>query len=98
VELSTPGSVRELENLIERAMIVCDGTTLAIDASWLVNSSTPLQANTSLRERERQAIVDALAQCRGKIYGADGAAARLGLKPTTLYGKIRKLGIQNDAR
>jgi formate hydrogenlyase transcriptional activator len=42
--------------------------------------------------------VDALAQCRGKIYGADGAAARLGLKPTTLYGKIRKLGIQNDAR
>jgi len=49
---------------------------------------------TSLRDREKRTILDALDQCSGKIYGVDGAAARLGLKPTTLYGKMRKHGIR----
>jgi len=47
-------------------------------------------ARPALAEVERQAITDALARCHGKIYGPDGAAACLGLKPTTLYGKMRK--------
>jgi formate hydrogenlyase transcriptional activator len=48
----------------------------------------------SLRDQEKQTILDALAHCDGRIYGVDGAAARLGLKPTTLYGKMRKHGIR----
>src|SRR5262249_25435507 len=92
-----PGNVRELENLLERAMIVGDGKVLEIDPSWLA-SPTPVAGPTSLRDHEVQVILDALKQARGKIYGNDGAAARLGLKPTTLYGKMRKLGIpRHDA-
>jgi formate hydrogenlyase transcriptional activator len=98
-----PGNVRELENLIERAMIVAEGNVLDVDSSWLTFSS-PLpvgegpgaKASVPLREQERQSILDALDHCAGKIYGADGAAARLGLKPTTLYGKMRKHGIHNS--
>jgi formate hydrogenlyase transcriptional activator len=91
-----PGNVRELENLIERAMIVAESSIIDIDPSWL----SPLPATEtrpagSLRDQERQAILDALDHCGAKIYGADGAAARLGLKPTTLYGKMKKLGIKN---
>ena len=50
----------------------------------------------TLRDQERHSILDALAHCGGKIYGADGAASRLGLKPTTLYGKMKKHGIRKD--
>ncbi|MBM3994299.1 MAG: sigma-54-dependent Fis family transcriptional regulator [Planctomycetes bacterium] len=101
-----PGNVRELENLIERAMIIADGNVLNIDASWLAVSSPRIpnadgQSTSTLRDQERQAIIDALDACAGKIYGPDGAAARLGVKPTTLYGKMKRLGIRspkNDAR
>lgn len=92
-----PGNVRELENLIERAMIVCDGKTLEIQSAWLVSAGivSPIpHANHHLMDVERGAIEDALRASRGRIYGPDGAAKRLGLKPTTLYGKMRKLGIQ----
>jgi formate hydrogenlyase transcriptional activator len=98
------GNVRELENLIERAMIVAEGNVLDIDANWLTAVGTvtiPAATPASLREQERQTILDALAHCGGKIYGPDGAAARLGLKPTTLYGKMRRHGIRkpkNDAQ
>jgi formate hydrogenlyase transcriptional activator len=84
-----PGNVRELENLIERALIVSRGDTLDIDPTWL--SSVPASPSAgSLAEIERHTILDALERCRGKIYGVDGAARLLGLKPTTLYGKMRK--------
>jgi formate hydrogenlyase transcriptional activator len=92
-----PGNVRELENLVERAMIVATGDTLEIDPSWL-RPAPPRGAAADgparLAELERRAILDALERCRGKIYGPGGAAAALGLKPTTLYGKMRKHGIQ----
>ncbi|HMF28001.1 MAG TPA: sigma 54-interacting transcriptional regulator, partial [Candidatus Cybelea sp.] len=90
-----PGNVRELENVIERAMIVAESTVLTIDPAWLSSSPLPTGAPTkmTLREQEKQAIVAALDACAGKVYGADGAAARLGLKPTTLYGKMKRLGI-----
>jgi formate hydrogenlyase transcriptional activator len=91
-----PGNVRELENLIERAIIVSVGDTLTIDPQWLhgVPSESPRPAPASgLADLERQAIVKALARCHGRVYGPDGAAAALGLKPTTLYSKMRKHGI-----
>jgi formate hydrogenlyase transcriptional activator len=96
-----PGNVRELENLIERAMIVSTGDTLQIDPDWL--KAVPAaadghpQPNSTLAEIERRAILDALERCQGKIYGANGAAVALGLKPTTLYGKMRKLRISRPS-
>jgi formate hydrogenlyase transcriptional activator len=88
-----PGNVRELENIIERAMIVTVGDTLEIDPDWL--KPTPIEraagdTGSGLADLERRAIENALARCNGKIYGPGGAAAALGLKPTTLYGKMRK--------
>jgi formate hydrogenlyase transcriptional activator len=95
-----PGNVRELENIIERAMIVSRSDTLEIDTNWLSTggqNSTDVTVQSEsdhsslhLSEVERQAILSALQHCHGKIYGPDGAALRLGLKPTTLYGKMRK--------
>ncbi len=89
-----PGNVRELENIIERAMIISPSDTLQIDSTWLAGATPDATArarpHARLADIERQAILDALQQCGGKIYGADGAANRLGLKPTTLYGKMRK--------
>ncbi len=101
-----PGNVRELENLLERAMIVVDGDLLDIDTNRLSSPLPPgegpgVRVLGSLRHQEKQAILDALDHGAGKIYGADGAAARLGLKPTTLYGKMRRHGIRtskNDAQ
>jgi formate hydrogenlyase transcriptional activator len=88
-----PGNVRELENLIERALIVSSGDTLQVDPLWL-EPAPPDRADGEprggLAELERRAILEALARCRGRIYGPRGAAAALGLKPTTLYGKLRK--------
>jgi formate hydrogenlyase transcriptional activator len=88
-----PGNVRELENIIERAMIVTAGGRLQVDPSWLKHTpaaSVSRPDRPCLADLERRAIVDALERCRGRIYGPAGAAAALGLKPTTLYGKMRK--------
>ena len=101
-----PGNVRELENLLERAMIVAETNVLDVDPNWLTLSPRPPGEGPgvsalSLREQEKHGILDALQHCGGKIYGSDGAAARLGVKPTTLYGKMRKHGIhtsRSDAR
>jgi formate hydrogenlyase transcriptional activator len=96
-----PGNVRELENLVERAMIVSGGGTLDVDPHWLdpapgrVPDGRPRPA---LAEVERSAILDALARCRGRIYGPNGAAAALGLRPTTLYGKMRKHNISRPTQ
>jgi formate hydrogenlyase transcriptional activator len=88
-----PGNVRELENIVERAVIVSRGDTLEIDAKWLSDSGEVVASpggTLSFAEVERQAILDALQRCEGKVYGPGGAAAMLKLKPTTLYGKMRK--------
>jgi formate hydrogenlyase transcriptional activator len=91
-----PGNVRELENVIERALIVATGDTLEVDPLWLqtgpLAKPTPAD-NGGLAEIERRAIVHALVQARGRVYGPQGAAAALGLKPTTLYGRMRRHGI-----
>jgi len=94
-----PGNVRELENIIERAMVTTAGPALRIDPLWLRPTlSSPALTNdgSGLAEMERRTICDALKRCNGKIYGPGGAAAVLGLKPTTLYGKMRKLQISRN--
>jgi formate hydrogenlyase transcriptional activator len=99
-EYPWPGNVRELENLVERAMIVATGETLEVDPNWLSPKPAAVVPNgdqPGLAELERRAILEALQRCRGKIYGPGGAAAALGLKPTTLYGKMRKHRIEKGS-
>jgi transcriptional regulator with GAF, ATPase, and Fis domain len=89
---SWPGNVRELRNVIERSVIASEDDDLAFDPGWLVGASVAETAKTWASE-ERQRIVDALHAAGGRVYGPGGAAHRLGLNPTTLYGKMRKHGI-----
>jgi formate hydrogenlyase transcriptional activator len=88
-----PGNIRELQNLIERAVILTDGDELAFDPGWLVGASAAETAKTWAAQ-ERQRILDALRAAGGRVYGPGGAAHRLGLNPTTLYGKMRKHKIE----
>jgi formate hydrogenlyase transcriptional activator len=94
---SWPGNVRELENLVERAMIVTTGNTLEVDPGWLKFPEAVLNDGSGLAGMERSAILEALEKSNGKIYGPRGAAAALGLKPTTLYGKMRKHHISKQS-
>lgn len=90
-----PGNVRELQNVIERAVIVSTGEELAVDPAWLVAAS-PIETARTWAEQEKGRIVAALRAAGGRVYGPGGAAHRLGLKPTTLYGKMRKHGLKRD--
>ena len=91
-----PGNVRELQNVIERAVIVSRGTELTLDPAWLVGATVAETAKTWAAQ-ERQRILDALNVTNGRIYGPGGAAHRLGLNPTTLYGKMKKHGIEKSS-
>jgi len=92
-----PGNVRELQNVIERAVILCEGGTFAVDESWLVVASPrPVPSEVglaSLSDREKEMIENALAQSRGRVSGPLGAAARLGIPRSTLESRIRSLNI-----
>jgi len=90
-----PGNIRELENFIERAVILTQGSDLKVPLKELKRASVVSSATTgsTLEEAERQAIIEALQASSGKISGLGGAAERLGLKRTTLQNKMRKLGI-----
>lgn len=93
---SWPGNVRELENLLERAVILSNGPVLRVPLSELALPRATDDATTvlsSLEATDRDHILKVLRDTRGVISGADGAAARLGLKRTTLNSKMRKLGI-----
>jgi formate hydrogenlyase transcriptional activator len=92
------GNIRELENVIERAVILSHGPELQVPLADLQPDSPRGAAGTSaatgqLRNAEREVILEALRKSRGVIGGPDGAAASLGLKRTTLQSKMRKLGI-----
>ena len=93
-----PGNVRELQNVIERAVILCEGDVLSIDASWL-KAARPRALGRSvtlpsdLAAREKEVIEDALRESSGRVSGAKGAAARLGIPRQTLESKVKKLGI-----
>jgi formate hydrogenlyase transcriptional activator len=93
-----PGNIRELQNVIERAVILCDGEVLSVDETWFHREQPipPTQHRplaTSLLDRERQLIESALSECRGRVSGAYGAAAKLQIPRSTLESKIRSLQI-----
>ncbi|HVO60061.1 MAG TPA: sigma 54-interacting transcriptional regulator [Terriglobales bacterium] len=90
-----PGNIRELENFIERAVILTQGNELNVPLAELKNTMrAPRTGSVStFHDAERQAIIDALKAASGKLAGAGGAAERLGLKRTTLQNKMRRLNI-----
>jgi formate hydrogenlyase transcriptional activator len=89
-----PGNVRELENFIERGVILSSGSVLMVPLSELKVMS-PLSNGSvkTLEDAEREHILKALRDARWTIGGSGGAAARLGMKRTTLQSKMQKLGI-----
>jgi PAS domain S-box-containing protein len=94
-----PGNIRELENLLERAVILTRGSVLYVPLAELENEdeneqeSAVLQ-NPTLHAAEREHVLRVLREAKGQIGGPEGAAARLGLKRTTLNSKLKKLGIE----
>jgi formate hydrogenlyase transcriptional activator len=92
IRYAWPGNVRELENLIERAVILTRGTALDIPRSE-IQSIPEASGAVTLEEAERDHIRRALELANWVVGGRDGAAARLGMKRTTLQSKMKKLGI-----
>jgi formate hydrogenlyase transcriptional activator len=89
-----PGNIRELQNVIERTVILCDAETLAVDEAWLSSTSESLYGPQQRRTSgEKERIEAVLADCRGRISGPNGAARKLGIRRTTLESWIRKLRI-----
>jgi DNA-binding NtrC family response regulator len=93
-----PGNIRELQNVIERSVIVCDSENLSVDESWLGrgarSGTAPAQPlSEKLASQEKELIEAALAESKGKVSGPLGAAARLGIPQSTLDSKIKSLKI-----
>jgi transcriptional regulator with GAF, ATPase, and Fis domain len=93
-----PGNIRELQNIIERSVIVCESETFAVDESWLSPPSEVTRQSETLPFRmsslqEKEMIEAALADARGRVSGPTGAAAKLGIPPSTLESKIKVLKI-----
>jgi transcriptional regulator with GAF, ATPase, and Fis domain len=96
-----PGNIRELENFLERAVILTRGPVLYVPLSELQSASEPQDEEEdnetpTLEIAEREHILRVLRDCGGQIGGPDGAATRLGLKRTTLNSKLKKLGIERS--
>jgi transcriptional regulator with GAF, ATPase, and Fis domain len=89
-----PGNVRELENVLQRAIILSHGTTLSLSEAWLpAREPMPIGEGVTLLEVERRHIVHVLNASSWRIEGSGGAAAVLGMKPSTLRSRMAKLGI-----
>ena len=99
---SWPGNIRELQNIVERSVILCSGDTFSIDEAWLsiqdesAKSAAPAKMTRILQDQEKEIIESALAESRGKIAGKGGAAAKLGIPPSTLDSKIKQMKIRKD--
>jgi PAS domain S-box-containing protein len=92
-----PGNIRELQNVVERAVILSEKDTFFVDETWLKLESAESRPSrdglSTLLDREVEMIEAALAECHGRISGPSGAAAKLGIPRQTLESKIRRLGI-----
>jgi formate hydrogenlyase transcriptional activator len=91
-----PGNIRELENFVERSVILTPGSVLRAPLTELQTAVDQGNGSSSesLRDKERERILRTLRECHGKLGGPDGAAARLGLKRTTLQSRLDHLGIK----
>ena len=93
-----PGNIRELQNIVERSVILCSGDTFWIEQAWLASIQPPRPELAgplpdTLQNLERKMIETALAESKGKVAGPEGAAAKLGIPRSTLDTKIKQLGI-----
>jgi PAS domain S-box-containing protein len=94
-----PGNIRELQNVIERSMIVCDSENFSVDESWISRQPQPtglasaLDLSERLAAQEKEMIEAALQECGGRVSGPSGAATKLGMPRSTLESKIRSLKI-----
>src|SRR6201988_726630 len=95
-----PGNIRELQNVIERSVIVSENETFSVDESWLsrppVRRSNQLELRERLNAQEKEAIEAALTESRGRVFGPAGAAAKLGIARSTLESRIRTLKIDKN--
>jgi formate hydrogenlyase transcriptional activator len=97
-----PGNIRELQNVIERSVILCETEIFSIDESWLskqpslTEPKNQMELPRSLLAREKEMIEAALKESRGRIFGPTGAAAKLGIPRSTLESKIRSLKINKN--
>jgi len=96
-----PGNIRELQNVIERSVILCETETFSIDESWLppraaTESKRHSELPRRLEDQEKDMIEEALKASRGRVFGPTGAAAKLGIPRSTLESKIRSLKIDKN--
>jgi formate hydrogenlyase transcriptional activator len=96
-----PGNIRELQNIVERSVILCTGDTFWIDEAWLSSQDAPRPKSSgsltqNLQSYEKELIEAALAESNGKVAGANGAAAKLGIPRSTLDLKIKQLNIKKN--
>jgi PAS domain S-box-containing protein len=97
-----PGNIRELQNVIERSVIVCETENFSVDESWLSQKLPERKAGSLLylsdkvAAQEKEIIEAALRECQGRVYGPSGAAAKLGIARSTLEAKIRSLKINKN--
>jgi PAS domain S-box-containing protein len=94
-----PGNIRELQNIVERSVILCGRDTFWIERAWLASHEAARQElpgplPDTLQNQERRIIETALAESKGKVAGPEGAAAKLGIPRSTLDTKIKQLGIK----
>jgi formate hydrogenlyase transcriptional activator len=90
-----PGNIRELENFIERSVILTHGSALQVPVGELTDHAPAVSIVASTDSAERDQIVQILKQTSGRVAGPNGAAARLGIKRTTLISRMKKLGIDS---
>jgi len=96
---SWPGNIRELQNVIERSVILSESGVFAVDESWFAaqpaaSEGPPTSLNKRILDQEREMIEAALAEANGRVSGISGAAAKLGIPASTLESKIKTLGIK----
>jgi formate hydrogenlyase transcriptional activator len=97
-----PGNIRELQNVLERSVILTNGSVLQVPMTELISASNPValsgRSPAASPSAERSRILKALEEARGQVGGPDGAAARLGMKRTTLQARMRKHNISRQFR